>query len=55
MASNRDQPTQGFPRVNCNERSPAELPPTLYSPVELFRVVRGEGRTEVRLRTRQGA
>ena len=53
-ASTRQEQIRGFPRVNYNEMSPAELPPTQYSPIGLFAVVRGDGSTNLSVRTRQG-
>ena len=53
-ASTREERIRGFPRVNYNEMSPAELPQTQYSPVGLFSVVDGDGSTRIRVRTEQG-
>ncbi len=53
-ASTREERIRGFPRVNYYEMSPAELPPTQYSPVGLFAVVSGDGSTNLRVRTQQG-
>ena len=52
--STREEQIRGFPRVNYNEMSPAELPPTQYSPVGLFATVSGDDATNVRVRTEQG-
>ena len=54
-AATRQEQIRGFPRVNYNEMSPAELPPTQYSPIGLFAVVRGDGSTTVAVRTEQGS
>ncbi|MDE0105504.1 MAG: DUF3604 domain-containing protein [Bryobacterales bacterium] len=53
-ASTREEQIRGFPRVNYNEMSPAELPPTHYSPVGLFVIVDGDDATSIRVRTAQG-
>ena len=53
-AATRQEQIRGFPRVNYNEMSPAELPPTQYSPVGLFAVVDGDAATSLRIRTKQG-
>ena len=53
-ASTREEQIRGFPRVNYNEMSPAELPPTQYSPVGLFARVSGGDSASVRVRTKQG-
>ena len=53
-ASTREERIRGFPRVNYNEMSPAELPPTQYSPVGLFATIRGGGSARVAVKTRQG-
>ena len=54
-AATREEQIRGFPRVNYNEMSPAELPPTQYSPVGLFAVVQGERSAKVNVETKQGA
>ena len=54
IASTREERIRGFPRVNYNEMSPAELPPTQYSPVGLFAAIRGDGSARVAVKTRQG-
>lgn len=54
QASTREEQIRGFPRVNYNEMSPAELPPTQYSPVGLFATIAGEASATVRVRTKQG-
>ena len=53
--STREERIQGFPRVNYNEMSPHELPPTQYSPVGLYVVVDGSFATTFRMRTKQGS
>ena len=53
-ATTRQEQIRGFPRVNYNEMSPAELPPTQYSPVGLFAVVDGDEATRLQVRTKQG-
>ncbi len=53
-ASTRQQQISGFPRVNYNEMSPAELPPTHFSPIGVFATIDGGGSTSVRVRTKQG-
>ncbi|MCY4534946.1 MAG: hypothetical protein OXB91_06250, partial [Bryobacterales bacterium] len=53
-ATTREEQIRGFARVNYNEMSPAELPPTQYSPVGLFAVVDGDESTSLRVRTKQG-
>ena len=53
-ATTRQEQIRGFPRVNYNEMSPAELPPTQYSPVGLFALIEGDGATSLRVRTKQG-
>ena len=52
--STREEHIRGFPRVNYNEMSPHELPPTQYSPVGLYVVVDGSFATTFRMRTKQG-
>ena len=54
-SSTRQEQIRGFPRVNYNEMSPAELPPTQYSPVGLFAILSGDQSTSLRVRTRQGS
>ncbi len=54
QVSTRQEQIRGFARVNYNEMSPAELPPTQYSPVGLFAVISGDVSTSVRIRTKQG-
>ncbi len=53
-ASTRREHIGGFPRVNYNEMSPHELPPTQYSPVGLYAVISGGESASLRVRTRQG-
>ena len=52
-ASTRQEQIQGFPRVNYNEMSPAELPPTQFSPIGIFAVTSGDS-ASFRVRTKQG-
>ncbi len=54
-ASTRQEQITGFPRVNYNEMSPAELPPTQFSPVGVFAVASGSESSSFRVRTKQGA
>lgn len=52
--SNRREAIDGFPRVNYNEMSPAELPPVLFSPVGVYLKIRSEGSARVAVKTKQG-
>ncbi len=54
-ASTRQEQISGFPRVNYNEMSPAELPPTQFSPIGVFAVVAGPASAGLRVRTDQGS
>lgn len=54
-ASTREEHIRGFPRVNYNEMSPAELPPTQYSPLGVFAVLDADESTSLRVRTQQGS
>ncbi|MCB1020598.1 MAG: DUF3604 domain-containing protein [Acidobacteria bacterium] len=53
-ASVRREAIDGFPKVNYNEMSPAELPATLFAPVGLHAVIEPQGSTRVEVRTAQG-
>ncbi len=53
-AATREEQVRGFPRVNYNEMSPAELPPTQHSPVGLFATVSGDDATSLSVSTEQG-
>ncbi|MBI1355830.1 MAG: hypothetical protein GC160_15935 [Acidobacteria bacterium] len=52
-ATRREQ-IDGFPKVNYNEMSPAELPPTLYSPVGLWATIEAPEGARVSVSTEQG-
>lgn len=54
-ASTRQEQITGFPRVNYNEMSPAEVPRTQFSPVGVFAVVTGADSSRLRVRTKRGA
>ena len=54
-ASTRQEQIGGFPRVNYNEMSPAELPPTQFSPVGVFAVLSDSESASLRVRTKQGS
>ena len=53
-ASVRRKAIDGFPRVNYNEMSPAELPPAVFAPVGLHATIEAESSTSVRVKTDQG-
>ncbi len=53
-ASTRREQIDGFPRVNYNEMSPAELPNTQFSPIGIFASVEDPGSAGLRVRTEQG-
>ena len=53
-ASTREEQIKGFARMNYNEMSPAELPPTQYSPFGLFATIREGGSARVSVKTKQG-
>ena len=53
-AKTRREQINGFPRVNYNEMSPANLPPTQFSPVGLHATIDPGGAAEVRVKTAQG-
>ena len=53
-AAVRRSAIDGFPRVNYNEMSPAELPPAVFAPIGLHATIEGESSARVRVRTEQG-
>ncbi len=53
-ASTREEQIKGFALMNYNEMSPAELPPTQYSPFGLFATIRDGGSARVSVKTKQG-
>ena len=53
-ATTRREQIAGFPRVNYNEMSPAELPPTQFSPVGVFAAVSGGPSARLSLWTEHG-
>ncbi len=53
-ASTRREQIGGFAKVNYNEMSPANLPPTQFSPLGLFATIDAGRATRVSLRTVQG-
>jgi uncharacterized protein DUF3604 len=52
--STRQDEIRGFPRVNYNEMSPAELPPAVYYPCGLFLTIEPEGAARVSVETLKG-
>jgi len=53
-AQTRREQIDGFAKVNYNEMSPAELPPTQFSPIGLYATIDAETSAQVRVRTEQG-
>lgn len=53
-STRRDEIT-GFPRVNYNEMSPAELPPPVFYPCTLFVTIRPAGSARVAVKTAKGS
>ncbi len=53
-ATRRDEIT-GFPRVNYNEMSPAELPPPVFYPCAVFVTIRPAGSARVGVKTDHGS
>ncbi len=50
----RREQIDGFAKVNYNEMSPAELPPTQFSPVGVYATLNSSGSTQVAVKTAQG-
>ncbi len=53
-AAVRRKAIDGFPRVNYNEMSPAELPPAVFAPIGVYARIQAESSTRVRVKTAQG-
>ena len=53
-AAVRREAIDGFPKVNYNEMSPAELPPVVFSPIGIHAVIEPQGSTRVQVKTAQG-
>lgn len=54
QAATRREQIDGFARVNYNEMSPAELPPTQFSPIGLYAVLDAPDGVRVSVSTEQG-
>ena len=54
QVSTRREQIEGFARMNYNEMSPAELPPTQYSPLGVYAVVNAPAGARVSVSTEQG-
>ncbi len=53
-AANRRDEVAGFARINYTEMSPAERPPTMFFPSDLFAVIHPKGDARVTVNTTQG-
>lgn len=54
QASTRREQIDGFARMNYNEMSPAQLPPTEYSPIGVYAVVDAPAGARISISTEQG-